>query len=311
MALDTAARWKLIRDVIVDKRTGTLVLQAGTRYFNWIVEDGNLICVSSTFEESNFTQFLREKKLTESTNFSDLRNRIDEGHSIGWLLLHQNKISEEEFCASLRDHWVLCASALFEPSAHLFWSGSVVQIKPEFIRSDLPLGEVLMQTSRHSIAVPSALRMVQEFKGPLRLCGGNPDLKACTEEEQRIWMHLRSGTAVKQMLQDAGIARIPCYKFLFLLWLCGYITDTRSTRSDMSVVPKIRGKLLERIPPEWVFPLCAGALIGVILAPAPDPEPLPAPAYKAIEPLDESLQKPAWSQKEEFNAKAQRHEDDE
>jgi hypothetical protein len=313
MALDSAARWKLIRDITVEKKTGTLVLQAGPRYLSWWIEEGNLICVSSTFEESTFTQLVYEKKLTEAANFSGLQNRIDEGHALGWLLLHQKILKEEEFCALLMDHWTSCAEALFDPGAHVFWSGTLPVIKHEFIRTDRPFGEVLILADRNRMAVTSALRIVQQMKEPFRICGENPETGAWSEQERRIWMYLQSGNSLKQMLQDAEIAHIPCYKFLFLLWLCGYISEARPAPKREVVPVKISVGLLEKIPAEWVFPLCAGALIGVILAPSTEPKPTPAHEYRKIEPVEEPTAAPAWSptKNEDINTEARRREDNE
>ncbi|MGH9856375.1 MAG: hypothetical protein ACRD4B_00895 [Acidobacteriota bacterium] len=75
--------------------------------------------------------------------------------------------------------------------------------------------------------------------------------------------------------------------------------------------------MLEKIPPEWVIPLCAGALIGVLLAPAPPEAKIttPEPAPTRIAPLEETLQKPAWSaesedENEDLNAETRRRRDE-
>jgi hypothetical protein len=121
-------------------------------------------------------------------------------------------------------------------------------------------------------------------------------------------MYLQAGSSLKQMFQDRELARIPCYKTLFWLWLCGFISDSRKPPVAPSPKPSI--SLLEKIPPEWVIPLCAGALIGVILAPSSPPEPLPQPV-QTVEPLHESLQKPAWSNEEELTQSREDAKNDE
>lgn len=313
MALDSALRWQLIRDTIVRKKTGVLVVQSGTQYLNWIVEEGNLICVSSTFPEASLTRLVEEKQLTKSTNFPDAQTQVDHLRPIGTLLLKQERLGEKEFQQLLMEHWIACTKYLFDPAAHVFWSANRPALKAELIRADRPLGEVILKAGKNAIPIPTALRTVQQqLKPPFRIDLRNPDVSGFNEEERRIWMYLQSGSGLKQMLQDREIARIPCYKFVFLLWLSGYISDSRKVTVAQEVIAKKTvSNFLQRIPPEWVYPLCAGALIGVILAPSA-PEPPKAEPLNQVTPLNESLQKPAWSRDNEkdFNAKTQRREDD-
>jgi hypothetical protein len=180
-------------------------------------------------------------------------------------------------------------------------------IKPELMRCDRPLSEILLKVSRSAITIPTALRTVQALKTPYRLASHMPDLSAFTEEERRIWMYLQSGSGLKQILLDREVTRIPCYKTLFLLWLTGYLRD-----SEVRTVTKVKEATrtaIHQIPAEWIFPLCAGALIGVLLAPSDPPKEPPKPAAK-VERLEETLQKPAWRQdenqsEEDLDAKAQ------
>ena len=315
MAIDSALRWQLVRDVIVHKKTGVIVLQTGTNYLNWNVEKGKLICLSSTFPEASFTRYVQEKRLTKSTSFMSVQNQVDEATAIGPLLIRHHLLTEFELTTLLFDHWISCADYLLDPSTHLFWSSTPPVFKAQFIRNDRPLGEVLAKANKHSIAVPTALRIVQHLKPPYRIQGQNVclDLAGFNEEERRIWMYLQSGTSLKQMFQDRDIAKIPCYKFLFLLWLSGYISDSQKMTRPQQI-QKVSENLLEKIPPEWVFPLCAGALIGLLLAPSSEPTASPEPPPSSrVEPLNETLQKPAWSTQqteEKTNAKAQRRKDD-
>lgn len=317
MAIDSALRWQLVRDVIVHKKTGVIVLQTGTNYLNWNVEKGMLVCLSSTFPEASFTRYVQEKKLTESTNFLSVQNQVDETTAIGPLLIRHHLLTESELQTLLFEHWISCDDYLLDPSAHLFWSPTPPTFKPHFIRHDRPLGEVLAKANKNSIAVPTALRMVQHLKPPYRIQGQNVslDLSGFSEEERRIWMYLQSGTSLKQMFQDRDISKIPCYKFLFLLWLSGYMSDSQKMTRPQQI-QKVSANLLEKIPPEWVFPLCAGALIGLLLAPASEPPvATPEPPRSQVEPLNETLQKPAWSPKtdeeKDVNTETQSHRDEE
>jgi hypothetical protein len=315
MAIDSAVRWQLIRDVIVHKKTGVLVLQIGANYLNWNIECGKLICVSSTFPEASLTSFVQEKRLTESTNYLTVQNQVDQTKAIGPLLIRHQLLEESELRPLLFEHWTSCADYLLDPTTHLFWSSTPAAIKPEFIRHDRPLGEILVKANKNSITIPTALRIVQQLKGPYRIRSQNfpLDLSGFTEEERRIWMYLQSGTSLKQLFQDRDITKIPCYKFLFLLWLSGSISDSQKNTPPQQI-HKVSANLLEKIPPEWVFPLCAGALIGLLLAPASEPTAAPEPPSSRVEPLNETLQKPAWSTtehtEEEINAKPPRRQDD-
>ena len=295
MAIDSAIRWQLVRDVIVHKKSGVIVLQTGTNYLNWNLEKGKLVCVSSTFPEASLTRFVQEKKLTKSTNYLAVQNHVDPTRAIGPLLIRHHLLEETELRALLFEHWTACADYLFDPSAHLFWSATPAAIKPEFIRNDRPLCEVIVKANKNSITAPTALRIVQQLKGPFRISAQNLplDLSGFNEEERRIWMYLQSGTSLKQLFHDRDITKIPCYKFLFLLWLSGYISDSQRVTPPQQI-QQVSANLLEKIPPEWVFPLCAGALIGLLLAPTSEPKAAPQPP-PTVTPLNESLQKPAWS----------------
>jgi hypothetical protein len=317
MGIETVSRWQLVRDVIVHKKTGVIVVQTGTNYLNWNIEKGNLVCVSSTFPEASLTSFVQQKKLTESTNFLSVQNHVDNARALGPLLVRHQLLEEAEFRTLLFEHWVSCTNYLLDPSAHLFWSAKIEDRKPEFIRNDRCFGEVILKAGKNSITVPTALRIVQQLKGPYRIQSQNhPDLSGLNEEERRIWMYLQSGTSLKQMFQDRDISIIPCYKFIFLLWLSGYISDSQKAIHSQKNLQKMGTHFLEKIPPEWVIPLCAGALIGVLLAPAPPNHTkiaAPEPAPTTIAPLDETLQKPAWStdNADDINTEARRHRDDE
>ncbi len=309
MVVDSVVRWQLVRDVIVNRKSGVLVLQTGRNYLNWTLDKGNLVSISTTFVEGSFTHFVQEKKLTESTKFLSAQNQIDPEKALGSLLIRHHIMNDEEFSKILFEHWISCTDYLFDPAVHIFWSTNRSALKSEFVRMDRPLGEVLLRARMDSITVPTALRSVQELKPPYHVHSSNPNLAHFSEEEKRVWMYLRSGSTLKQILQDPDIARIPCYKTVFLLWLSGYISDSRKVQPQP--LPKITTNILEKIPPEWVFPLCAGALIGVLLAPASAPKTAPSPVPR-VEPLNETLQKPAWSdeEKKDFNAETQRGRDE-
>ena len=310
MAVDTANRWQLVRDIITQKRSGVIVLQAGKNYLHWIIDHGSLVCVHSSFPEASLTHFIEEQQFLEPAKLSLAKSQVDHTKPFGSVLLRQHLFNEEDFAKCIYRHWIACTDFLFEPSIHLFWSANTGPLKPEFIRCDRPLAEVLMEVNKNSITVPTAIRTVEQLKPPFRIRSGKPDLSHFNEEERRVWMYLQTGAALEQIFQDREITKIPCYKVLFLLWVSGYISDSR-----MPAVKEIHQttvSIFQRIPAEWIFPLCAGTIIGVLLAPsAPEPKPTPPlPVYQTVPLEEENLPKPAWST-EESNAKTQRREDDE
>ena len=306
MAVDSVVRWQLVRDVIVHRKTGVIVVQMGKNYLNWTIENGNLIYVSSTFPEATLTKFIQEKQLTEATTFQTAQMQIDRTQTLGALLIRKHMVEPEDLAQALHAHWISCIDYFFDPAAHLFWSTSGEGTLPEIFRCDRPLGDVLLYANKNCIAIPTALRVVYELKPPFKVQSQNVNVSSFTEEDQRIWMHLQSGNSLKQILQDESISRIPCYKTLFLLWLTGTISDSR--RSISLPATKVSVSLLQRIPPEWVIPLCAGALIGALLTPSPAP-PI-VPSTPAAEQREESPD-PTWSPPNDDQDLTQRHRDTE
>ena len=313
MAVDSVNRWQLVRGIITQKRSGVIVLQAGKNYLHWIIDKGSLVCIQSTFPEASLTHFIEEQQIIEPTKLSIAKSQVDQTKPFGSVLLRQHLLNEEDFAKNIFRHWIACTDFLFEPSIHLFWSANSGLLKPEFIRCDRPLADVLMLANKNSITIPTAIRVVEELKPPFRILSGKPDLSQFNEEERRVWMYLQSGSTLEQIFQDREITKIPCYKLLFLLWVSGYISDSRMPTARE--VQQATTSIFQRIPAEWIFPLCAGTIIGVLLAPsAPEPKPAPPPAVYRNGPLEEeALPKPAWSteKNEEFNTETQRHREDE
>jgi hypothetical protein len=289
MAIDVVNRWQLIREVILQKKTGAIVLQTGRNYIHWIVERGKLVCVSSTLPEASLTQAIQQQNITEPAELLRAQAMVDERKPLGAILLQRKLVKEETLQRVIWQHWIACTDFLFEPSMHLFWSMNSPPPKPETVRYDRGLSEVLLHVNRNTITIPTALRTVQNLKTPYRLAPRLPDVTAFSEEERRIWMHLQSGSGMKEIMRDADVTRISCYKALFLLWVTGHLSD--STVRTVAKVKEATKIAVHRIPAEWIFPLCAGALIGVLLAPSDPPKPPPKPTPK-VQRLHDS---PAWS----------------
>jgi hypothetical protein len=290
MALESTRRWQIIRDVIIQKKSGALVAQSGRNYLHWFVEHGNLMSVSSTFPEASLTRFIQEKNVLECSKFLMAQNKVDPSKTLGAILLKSHLLEEEQIRDLIVQHWINCNDYLFDSTIHLFWSAGAKGMKPDAVRCDRPIADVLMQITRSSISIPDSLRLVQDLHSPLRTTAKKPNPLTWNEQERRIWMYLQSGSTIEKVFQDPEIAKVPCYKFLFLLWVCGFMSDSRPITPKE--VHKATTGLLDRIPAEWIFPLCAGTLIGVILAPSSPPKepPPPAPNYHL-----ETVEKPSWS----------------
>jgi len=289
MAVDIINRWQLIREVILQQKTGAIVLQTGRNYIHWIVDRGRLICVSSTLPEASLTTTIQEQRLMDPGEFLKAQTMVDDSKPLGAILMQRKLVNEKMLQRILWQHWIACTDFLFEPSMHLFWSVSSNEIKPELIRFDRPLAEIILHVNRTAITIPTALRTVQNLKSPYKLAPRLPDLSAFSEEERRIWMHLQTGSGLKGILHDGDVTRMACYKTLFLLWVTGYLSD--SAVRTVAKVKEATKTAVHRIPAEWIFPLCAGALIGVLLAPSDAPKHPPKPAPKT-QRLHHS---PAWS----------------
>jgi hypothetical protein len=288
MAVDMVNRWQIIREVIVQKKSGAIVLQTGRNYIHWIVENGQLVCVSSTLPEVSLASAIDAQKVIDRAEFLKAQSMVDESTTLGTVLMQRKLVDEQMLRQILWQHWISCTDFLFDPAVHLFWSINSATIKREFVRCDRPLSDILLQVNRNAITIPTALRTVQNLKTPYRLSPRLPNFSVFSEEERRIWMHLQSGSGMKQILQDGDVARMPCYKTLFLLWVTGHLSD--SAPRTTTKVKEATKSAVHKIPAEWIFPLCAGALIGVLLAPSDPPKPPPRPVHKV-----QHHQSPAWT----------------
>ncbi len=295
MAIDTVQRWRTVRDAIALKKSGTLIAQSGRNYIYWKLHRGNLVCVSSNAPEFSLNLFIREKQLVPEVVLLGAQSQVDENRSLGAVLVRQGVLSADDLKNVLKDHWIVCSETLFDPSIHVFWSGEEDPCKPQFVRFDLPFGEVLLKVARDSITIPTALRAVQFLKQPFKLNVSMVDSSRFNDEEKRILLYLQSGSSLDRIFEDRQITKIPCYKILFILWLCGCLSDTRPVpATPKEVVTMSFLQKMKNMPADWIIPLCAGVLVGVLLAPSTAQQPNAKPGHR-IEPLRESLDRPAWS----------------
>jgi hypothetical protein len=294
MAIEALSRWQMIRSVILEKKSGALIAQLGRNFLYWIVREGNLLCVSSTLPDCSFTQFLLAKKASEKERILRAQTLINERRSLGSILLNQGIVSEEELQQLLREHWASLTFQLLQSTTHLFWSSRQTDVKAEFVAVELSLAELIFTADRSAVEIRTAIRFSQIMPSAYRIGNWKLVESGLLRPEQRMLHYLRNAAPLSVILKDPDLDYVTCYKVLFLLWLSGSLVEPRKigrTPQLESTERKI-WRSLSSIPPEWIFPLVIGVIIGVLLSPsAPARVSHPAPH---METLKDSLQKPAW-----------------
>lgn len=296
MAIDLISRWEMIQEISVNKQSGTLVVQSGPHYLYWILEQGRLVCVVSSNPELSFTEFLTSNTTLSAKEITVCQAAVSENRSLGAALVHKCGMPLEDLRASLERHWISLTHYILSSSTHIFWSSRPVEPKLDFVRCDIPFSSILMQADRDSLEIPVALRMVHSLQPPFRI---KAPLRASeaflTESEKRLVPYLQAGCSITEMLRDPELDHLTCYRTLFLLWLAGVLFDsgsnTASKREHVPVSPF--WQRMKSLPPDWIFPLLAGMVLGVVLAPSGDAPAAPVPVHK-LEAVHEILQKPAW-----------------
>lgn len=286
------ARWKMIRDIICNRKSGTLILQMGRHYIHFVIEDANLAFVSSTFPEFTFSHFLIQNANMDPNLVLEAESQVTDVRSLGAVLAQDSRLSVEEVQALLRQHWYNLSHYLVQTNTHAFWSNRLMRQKAQMINADLPLAHLLLRCERSSIEIHTALRFLETIPERCKVADLESVEEALEGIERRILPYLRAGTTLQDILKDPELDRITCYRILFQLWLSGYLQDGHRKR-QIKRLEKSHG-IMERIrslPPDWIIPLAIGALIGVVLAPNPMPISRPVEEPSKVEkPWDP----PAW-----------------
>jgi hypothetical protein len=286
------ARWRMIRDTIIGKKSGTLIIQMGRHYIHFVIEEGNLAFVSSTLPEFSFSYFLIQSLEIDSKLVLQAQSQISDGRSLGAVLVQNYKLPSDQICQLLRKHWLNLTHYMMQPTAHAFWSSRVLKQKDQMINADLPLSQVLLMCERNSIEIQSALRFLENMPERCKVIDLEPVEEVLHGVERRILPYLRAGTKLDDILKDPELDRMTCYKILFQLWLSGYLQDGQRKRSTDRIIKS--HPLFERVrslPPDWVIPFAVGALIGVLLAPNPAPS---SPPLENPPKVDKTWDPPAW-----------------
>lgn len=307
MAIEGLSRWQMIREIILESRSGTLIAQLGKNFLHWMIAEGKLICISSTLPEYSFTQFLLQKGTPGRPELLRAQSLIHDQRSLGSALLDARFISAEELKRLLEQHWSSLTYQLLQSSTHLFWSDRKCACKHHFIRADLSLQEIILAGDRSFVDTRAAIRFAQSLPPYYRVVNWPIIEKFLLPQEKRMVNYLKSCAPVSAMMKDPELDKMTCYRLLFLLWLAGAMLEPSARKHFKSANAPQSSLLLQRmrsLPPDWIFPLFAGVVIGVILAPGPGKSARPASPPQSMESLRDVMTKPAWQTDEQS-----KHED--
>jgi len=298
MAIDSFSRWQMIREIICKKKSGTLIVQLGRNFLRWILDRADVVCVSSTLPEFSFTQFLLQDRSIPLEDLLLAQSGISHSRSLGASLLQSGATGREELGRLLRLHWSSLSFHLLQSTTHLFWSDSEIFFKDEFVRLDSPLSSLLFSCERNSLETRTAIRIAHVLPAAYRVFDW-PQVEAALEgRERRMIPYLKAGCSLQEILHDPELDHISVYRVFFILWLTGQLLENQRTSPSIpSRKSNPRWERIKSVPPDWIFPLIAGAILGVLLTSRPSP-----PATSA--PLS-----PAWSHEfteKDFTAEAQR-----
>jgi hypothetical protein len=297
MAIASVSRWQVIRDVICNQKSGTLVLQLGQHYLHWQVESGNIISVQSTFPEQSFSEFLLQKSDVAAEDICEAQARVDDQRTLGAILVQMRSADAERIQSLLMQHWQGLSLYLFQSTNHLFWSQKQTPSKRQIIATTMPLSDLILSCDRTWIEIPSALRCLELLLSPYRVADTAAIERALQDNEKRMMHYLKRGANLSDILQDPELDRMTCYRTLFLLWLAGYLSPPQRMSETQ---PKERSvspiwTRIQSIPPDWFIPLVAGVFIGVLLSPAPEQRATHPNASPKFQNLKEVIERPAWS----------------
>ena len=278
MAIDSFSRWQIIREIICKKKSGTLIVQLGRNFLRWILDRADVVCVSSTLPEFSFTQFLLQNR---SIPFEDLLNAqsgISHSRSLGASLLQSGASNSEKLATLLRLHWSSLSFHLLQSTSHLFWSDNEIHFKDEFIRLDSPLSTLLFSCERSSLEIRTAIRMAHVLPSSYHIADWSQVQAALEVRERRIIPYLKSGCSLREILHDPELDHVSVYRVFFLLWLTGQLEENQRTpQSGRSRKSHPHWERIKALPPDWIFPLIAGVILGAWLTLKPPPPPASPP----------------------------------
>lgn len=226
------------------------------------------------------------------------QSAISHSRSLGACLLQSGAVGREDLATLLRQHWSSLSFHLLQSASHLFWSDSEIAFKDEFIRLDSPLSELLLSCERSSLETRTAIRIAHILPSSYHVVDWTPVEVALEVRERRIIPYLKSGCSLREILHDPELDHISIYRVFFLLWLTGQLRENQRTpQSGPTRIAHPRWERIKSVPPDWIFPLIAGAILGALLTSKPAP------------PITSSPLKPAWGREfteKDFTAEARR-----
>jgi hypothetical protein len=314
MAIEALSRWQMIREIILENRSGTLIVQLGKNFLHWMITEGKVICISSTLPEYSLTQFLLTYGKPERSQLLKAQGLIHDQRSLGSALVDSNSLTAEQLSVLLEEHRASLSHHLLQASSHLFWSDRQVEYKHHFVRFDESLQKIVLSADRSFIDTRAAIRVAQNLPVHYRVTNWTAIEKHFLEPEKRLLNYLKSNAPLAAMLKDPELDRMTCYRMLFLLWLAGALQEPAARKGRIAAAAPPRISLMKRarsLPPDWIFPLIAGVIIGALLAPGPSRSSL-ARSPQHIESLRDAIDKPAWQTEEnhEDTKSAKKHKEE-
>lgn len=290
MAINSFARWSLIRDVTCNRKSGTLVLQMGQRYVSWSFVDGNLTWIHSTAQEYTLTQFLLQNQLLDARLLDRVGHKITDATSLGALLMKEGIAGTGTIQEWTARHAESLCPLLVQSTVHLFWADRLLPVKQDFVHhAGIPLPRILLSCDRSLVEVRTAFQFMEEMPAAYRALDVDSLHDSLQGSERRLVPYLRRAEPLRKMLADPELDRLTCCRALFLLWIAGRLNPVSTSIPQQAEGAPTWMDRARAIPPDWIIPLVVGVLLGVLLRPAPDP---PPPSPTALH--QQSLPSPAW-----------------
>lgn len=292
MALTSLGRWELLREIILKRKTGRIVLQIGSQYVHWSIASGKVLFVSSTLPEDSFSQFLSGSSWIEKAPLTSARSQVNERQSLGSVLIRNGILSASQFEAAYFDYCLFLTTHLLRSTNNLLWSACPPPLKAEFASVDLPLWRLLLASERQSLEIRTVVEFAQRFPHRYVLGGHNLLADLIRHPETIILEYLQRGASLNEILANPDLDRLTCYRLPFLLWLGGFLQPRTAAdlTSSTAVSPEKKSGLA--IQPAWIIALVIGMILGLLLAPE-SPRPVETVTGKS-ESMREMLEKPAW-----------------
>jgi hypothetical protein len=294
MAIDRFSRWALIREIVTERKSGTLIVQLGRHYLRWALNGGTLLFVSSTNSEFWLIHHLfRKGGYLNPADVVLAETRVNENTSLGSSLMQLRKLELDPLRELVHEHWTSLSNYLLQSTARLVWNEKELVSKPHFIDLSLPFSNLLLSLERESVEIQSAVEFANDHLSRYKLENASDLGRILRGKERRLVPYLKTSASLQEILMEPDIDRFTCYRAIFLLWLSGYLQPVSKVERTAIPAPGFFLRRLRAVPPEWIFLLMLGILLGLLLAPKESPQVENQNRHQ--EGLEEAVPRPAWS----------------